>query len=101
MPGQIVICWSRRGSRKTGELLLEKGAKRVVTTTSSGPFHTSLLGLRQQNNWRKIETHNNLMNRHLTTEQYKRLKNFHSKEEMQCHCHLLQVMSQLYWEGQC
>lgn len=43
MPGQIAIAGLKEAVDKAGEILLEKGAKRVVPLQVSGPFHTALL----------------------------------------------------------
>ncbi len=43
MPGQIAIAGIKEAVEKAGELLLERGAKRVVPLQVSGPFHTQLL----------------------------------------------------------
>ncbi len=43
MPGQIAIAGVKEAVEKAGELLLERGAKRVVPLQVSGPFHTQLL----------------------------------------------------------
>ena len=43
MPGQIAIGGIKEAVEKAGELLLERGAKRVVPLQVSGPFHTQLL----------------------------------------------------------
>lgn len=43
MPGQIVIGGYKEGVAKAEELLKEKGAKRLIPLTVSGPFHTPLL----------------------------------------------------------
>ncbi len=43
MPGQIAIGGIKAAVEKAGELLLERGAKRVVPLQVSGPFHTQLL----------------------------------------------------------
>lgn len=43
MPGQIVIGGEKEGVEKASALLLERGAKKVIPLTVSGPFHTALL----------------------------------------------------------
>ncbi|ALV21092.1 MULTISPECIES: ACP S-malonyltransferase [Carnobacterium] len=43
MPGQIAIAGIKAAVEKAGEILLEKGAKRVIPLQVSGPFHTELL----------------------------------------------------------
>ena len=42
-PGQIVITGEEKAVKQASELLLEKGAKRCIPLTVSGPFHSSLL----------------------------------------------------------
>ncbi|QAA34188.1 ACP S-malonyltransferase [Clostridium manihotivorum] len=42
-PGQIVIAGEKDAVEKCGALLVEKGAKKVVPLTVSGPFHTSMM----------------------------------------------------------
>ena len=42
-PGQIVITGENAAVEKAGELLLERGARRVVPLNVSGAFHSSLL----------------------------------------------------------
>ncbi|TFJ74424.1 ACP S-malonyltransferase [Carnobacterium maltaromaticum] len=43
MPGQIVIAGMKAAVERAGEILTEKGAKRVIPLQVSGPFHTALL----------------------------------------------------------
>ncbi|MBC9808023.1 ACP S-malonyltransferase [Carnobacterium maltaromaticum] len=43
MPGQIVIAGMEAAVERAGEILTEKGAKRVIPLQVSGPFHTALL----------------------------------------------------------
>ena len=43
MPGQIVIAGMKAAVEHAGEILTEKGAKRVIPLQVSGPFHTALL----------------------------------------------------------
>jgi len=43
MPGQIAIGGIKEAVEKASELLIERGAKRVVPLQVSGPFHTQLL----------------------------------------------------------
>ena len=42
-PGQIVITGEEKAVKQASELLLEKGAKRCIPLTVSGPFHSALL----------------------------------------------------------
>lgn len=42
-PGQIVITGEEQAVKQASELLVEKGAKRCIPLTVSGPFHSSLL----------------------------------------------------------
>jgi [acyl-carrier-protein] S-malonyltransferase len=42
-PGQIVIAGEKDAVEKCGILLAEKGAKKVIPLTVSGPFHTSMM----------------------------------------------------------
>ncbi|WP_160679678.1 ACP S-malonyltransferase [Clostridium sp. C8-1-8] len=42
-PGQIVIAGEKDAVEKCGVLLAEKGAKKVIPLTVSGPFHTSMM----------------------------------------------------------
>ena len=71
MPGQIAIAGIKEAVEKAGELLLEKGAKRVVPLQVSGPFHTTF-----SNTTAKV---------------------FSSKEEI-AEVMVKQVMSPVYWE---
>lgn len=43
MPSQIVIAGMKAAVERAGEILTEKGAKRVIPLQVSGPFHTALL----------------------------------------------------------
>lgn len=42
-PGQIVITGYKEAVEKAGEVLKEKGAKRVITLKCSGPFHSPIM----------------------------------------------------------
>jgi [acyl-carrier-protein] S-malonyltransferase len=42
-PGQITVSGDSAAVDKAGEIMLEKGAKRVLPVKVSGPFHTSLM----------------------------------------------------------
>lgn len=42
-PGQIVITGEEQAVKQASELLVEKGAKRCIPLTVSGPFHSALL----------------------------------------------------------
>ena len=42
-PGQIVITGEEQAVKQASELLMEKGAKRCIPLTVSGPFHSALL----------------------------------------------------------
>lgn len=42
-PGQIVITGKKEGVKQAGEILKERGAKRVLPLNVSGPFHSSML----------------------------------------------------------
>lgn len=42
--GQVAISGEKEAVQKAGEIAKEKGAKKVVTLKTSGPFHTKLLG---------------------------------------------------------
>lgn len=42
-PGQIVITGEEQAVKQASELLMEKGAKRCIPLTVSGPFHSKLL----------------------------------------------------------
>lgn len=42
-PGQVTVSGDSKVVDRAGELMLERGARRVITVPVSGPFHTSLM----------------------------------------------------------
>ncbi|WP_034550344.1 ACP S-malonyltransferase [Carnobacterium funditum] len=96
MPGQIVIAGLEEAVEKAGELLLEKGAKRVVPLQVSGPFHTSLLAPAAEQLAKEIE-HITINEPTLTIVSNTTAKEFSSKEEI-AEIMVKQVMSPVYWE---
>lgn len=96
MPGQIAIAGIKEAVEKAGKLLLEKGAKRVVSLQVSGPFHTSLLAPAAEQLAKEIEdiTFNDPI---LTIVSNTTAKEFLSKEEI-AEIMVKQVMSPVYWE---
>lgn len=96
MPGQIAIAGLKDAVEKAGELLLEKGAKRVIPLQVSGPFHTSLLAPAAEQLATALEkvtlNEPNLIILSNTT-----AKEFSSKEEI-AEMMVKQVMSPVYWE---
>lgn len=96
MPGQIAIAGIKEAVEKAEKLLLEKGAKRVVSLQVSGPFHTSLLAPAAEQLAKEIEdiTINDPI---LTIVSNTTAKEFLSKEEI-AEIMVKQVMSPVYWE---
>ncbi|WP_414840174.1 ACP S-malonyltransferase [Carnobacterium sp. TMP28] len=96
MPGQIAIAGLKEAVEKAGELLLEKGAKRVVPLKVSGPFHTSLLTPAAEQLAKEIEQIT-ISEPTLTIISNTTAKEFSSKEEI-AEIMVKQVMSPVYWE---
>ncbi|MCA9765770.1 MAG: ACP S-malonyltransferase [Carnobacterium sp.] len=96
MPGQIAIAGLKEAVEKAGELLLEKGAKRVVPLKVSGPFHTSLLAPAAEQLAKEIEQIT-ISEPTLTIISNTTAKEFSSKEEI-AEIMVKQVMSPVYWE---
>lgn len=96
MPGQIAIAGIKEAVEKAGELLLEKGAKRVVPLQVSGPFHTTLLAPAAEQLAKAIKQVT-IKEPKLPIISNTTAKVFSSKEEI-AEVMVKQVMSPVYWE---
>ena len=96
MPGQIAIAGIKEAVEKAGELLLEKGAKRVVPLQVSGPFHTTLLAPAAEQLAKAIKQVT-IKDPLLPIVSNTTAKVFSSKEEI-AEVMVKQVMSPVYWE---
>lgn len=96
MPGQIAIAGIKAAVEKAGELLLERGAKRVVPLQVSGPFHTQLLepaSIQLEEALKSISIHDS----ELPVISNTIAKVFEDKEQIRTMM-VKQVMSPVYWE---
>ncbi|MEG0268117.1 MAG: ACP S-malonyltransferase [Carnobacterium sp.] len=96
MPGQIAIAGIKEAVEKAGELLLKKGAKRVVPLQVSGPFHTTLLAPAAEQLAKAIKQVT-IKEPKLPIISNTTAKVFSSKEEI-AEVMVKQVMSPVYWE---
>ena len=96
MPGQIAIAGIKEAVEKAGELLLEKGAKRVIPLQVSGPFHTTLLAPAAEQLAKAIKQVT-IKDPLLPIVSNTTAKVFSSKEEI-AEVMVKQVMSPVYWE---
>lgn len=96
MPGQIAIAGLKAAVEKAGELLLERGAKRVVPLQVSGPFHTQLLepaSIQLEEALKSVSIHDS----ELPVISNTMAKVFEDKEQIRTMM-VKQVMSPVYWE---
>lgn len=96
MPGQIAIAGIKEAVEKAGELLLKKGAKRVVPLQVSGPFHTTLLAPAAEQLAKAIKQVT-IKEPKLPIISNTTAKVFSSKEEI-AEVMVKQVISPVYWE---